>query len=87
MNGHFLLSIMYLVNDVHTCDIRYASSHAYCMHAAFKGDIEAMERKLSVLRDAQTDLMDLRDRRQDSEVYKSLVTAYKKDIEVHMLYV
>ena len=46
-----------------------------------------MERKLSVLRDAQTDLMDLRDRRQDSEVYKSLVTAYKKDIEVHMLYV
>ena len=84
MNGHFLLSIMNLVN---TCDIRYASSHAYCMHAAFKGDIEAMERKLSVLRDAQTDLMDLRDRRQDSEVYKSLVTAYKKDIEVHMLYV
>ena len=39
MNGHFLLSIMHLVNDVHTCEIRYASSHAYCMHAAFKGDI------------------------------------------------
>ena len=63
--------------------IFYTTSPVYCMHAAFKGDIEAMEKKLSVLRDTQTDLLELRDQKQNSEVYKRLVTAYTKDIEVH----